>query len=317
MKDKPALLIEKLRTTFDHFDGRKSRAQARAKELTRRGWSFALLGLNVADQSYLDFGEIAIRFVEESPGEIELAGALIDKKMISQVGRYSAGIQYELFVALDSVIKQEDVFNVAWWLVALLRIKTTANVLVPCAADCSWSVIAGSDADSVSVRFIEDVPRARIFGKKVVVDHGQVEWAIHSMADFAHLLNFPKFRLAVDAFTTYAQETSLRMSAASLWAGVEALFGVDRELTFTVAAYTASLLEAHGTSRLELFLQMKKLYSTRSKAVHGMPVDDESLIVHIESVRDILSRLLLVCISRKSVPDAKELQTMLFVPAIE
>jgi hypothetical protein len=53
---------------------------------------------------------------------------------------------------------------------------------------------------------------------------------------------------------------------------------------------------------------MKKLYDTRSKAVHGSQLDAARLAEHILAVRSLLSRLLCHFIQAAHVPDEQELE---------
>src|SRR5215211_5996085 len=103
------------------------------------------------------------------------------------------------------------------------------------------------------------------------------------------MLEVPKFRLAVEALTTHQHLVSLRMMAASLWSGIEALLGIQAELRFRITLSIASILEPRGEQRSARYRRVKKLYDIRSKAVHGITLSENELISHVAETRKLLS----------------------------
>ena len=159
---------------------------------------------------------------------------------------------------------------------------------------------------------LEDVPAARRFGDAIVVSQVDLKWVSVHLTAWIDLLERPAFRLAVDSLTTHHQQANLRMAAASLWAGFEALFGVNSELRFRLSALAASYLEPRGTSRVNLYKRIKTLYDYRSKAVHGGATSDMQLQSHIIEVRGILSRLLCRMVEAKLLPSTEQFEEYLF-----
>jgi hypothetical protein len=90
--------FEHLRDMVERMKARKRRAASRFVHTeTARAW-FALLGVDLS-ATELAIGELAVlRRVEEPPGEIELASALVDKGLMSAVGRYASAIRVEMGV---------------------------------------------------------------------------------------------------------------------------------------------------------------------------------------------------------------------------
>lgn len=303
--------IAQLREGANHFESRRLRAVQRLQHHGQPTWCFALLGIEVEDDPSIAQGEIAIRKVEEPPGEIELARALADSRQFSRIGSYSHGIKYELAVA-KSLGETNHVLQVAWWFVSLMRIKTLVTILVPVAIDCPWSVVAGVNDKSVEAVILEDVPKARQFSPNNLVTRADITWVLERMPVFAKLLELPRFRMAVDALTTHHHEASIRMTAASLWAGIEAIFSIETELRFRLSTYVAALLEPPGLARLECYRMTRKLYDTRSKAVHGGVINEAALNQHIIAVRILLSRILGACIEANEVPESSRLEALLF-----
>jgi hypothetical protein len=303
---------EELKPISDHFERRKTRAKERLAAEAERGWFFGIVGLecevptfNFADQKVL------LEEVEEPPGEVELARALVKSELFGAIGRYSHGITHQLRV-LDDSSDQRFHFDVAWWIVSLLRVRSLAEFLVPAASDHSWSVIAGLGPKTCNVQFIEDVPTAKKIVKSKTVSVADLDWVGAHLLTFVGLLEFENFRLAVDCLTTHPHQRSDRMMAAMLWSGIESLFSIHAELTFRLAVNIACLLEGPGNRRRDLYLRVKKLYGVRSKAVHGAKLSTQQLHEHVVEVRHLLSRLLCLMVEKGSMFSEDEIENAIF-----
>lgn len=304
--------LDELSRLGDHFEARRLRAVERlaSTERTER-WYFALLGLDMEIPEYHLGDTVTLRAVAEPPGEVELAAALTEKGLFSAIGRYSHSVQHELCVDRSFGSKDQGAFNLAWWFLSALRVRTLADFLVPAVADHSWSTIAAVTDGSCHVQLLEDVPRARRFGDAPRISKADLDWTETSLIAFAEHLEVPRFRLAVDALTTHQHEASLRMTAASLWVGVEALFGINSELRFRLAALAASFLESRGPQRVGRYRAVKAL-DVRSRAVHGGAIEGAALAHHISEVRVLLSSLICKMVDAKHVPAENEWEQVLF-----
>jgi hypothetical protein len=270
-----------------------------------------LIGLVLQVSDYR-IGEIAeLRPVAEPPGEVELAGALKDKAMLSAVGRYSHSIGHELAVDRSFGSSEQAPFNLAWWFLSALRVRTLADFLVPAVSDQSWSTVAAAQESSCHIQLLEDVPRARRFSTATPIGLSDLDWAANSLTRFAVLLEVPRFRLAVDCLTTHQHEASLRMSTASLWVGVEALFGINAELRFRLSALVASFLEHRGPGRIARYREVKGQYDFRSRAVHGAGLADAALEQHVRDVRGMLSRILCKMVDSGRAPTEEDWEAVL------
>jgi hypothetical protein len=102
--------------------------------------------------------------------------------------------------------------------------------------------------------------------------------------------------------------------AATIWSGIEALFNIDRELTFRLALYIAVITETVGEKRYEKFERVKKLYDIRSKIVHGSELADEKIASHIREASRILGHLLVIFAENGEVVERKEIEKFLLFP---
>jgi hypothetical protein len=306
--------ISQLKGLCEHFADRKLRANERGNTYPPTGWYFGILGLEVdiPTPSHILLANVAIlEEVVEPPGEVELASSLRDQKLFSGVARYSHGIRYQLRIH-DFVTTDQSAFNFAWWVISLIRVRTSAEFLVPVVADHSWSVIAGLDPNTCEVRFVEDVPNARKLGESVPVHASDLDWVGANVLKFARLLETPCFRLAVESLTTHQHQSSERMMAATLWAGIEALFNIQSELGFRLSTYIAVVIEPSGPSRRAAYHDIKKLYATRSKAVHGAKLSSEQIRTHVLAVRSILSRILCKFIEEDQIFSQERIEKKIF-----
>lgn len=297
---------DKLLELIDYFKFRKDFANNRIAYLAgKHEICFALSGLTFRHGPYV-FHEIGeLREVLHSPGEVELAGALQNKSLLSPIARHMSAVTHELALQCTEPKLQQTELNIGWWILSALRCRTLIDLLVPAVANVSWDVFPAMQPNSCEVQLLEDVPAARRISPVKELSLESLDWVQQYLENWISLLESPAFRLAVDSLTTHNQHANLRMTAAALWAGFEALFGINSELRFRLALMTAAYLEERGQKRLEAYRRVKKLYDYRSKAVHGGATTDNHLIEHIVEVRELLSRL--VCrITEQGVMPAVE-----------
>lgn len=143
-------------------------------------------------------------------------------------------------------------------------------------------------------------------GKPTKITSAKHRWIDQHYGSARDLLDQHQFSDAVHCLSSYRWHTMPRAQLALLWSGIEGLFGVDYELSFRLSLYTAKFLAPRSRSRQKaLFNSIKKLYSVRSKAVHGgklkepMPAVDESI--------KLLRKLVLKCAENQSLPDTSAL----------
>lgn len=294
----------------------KSRAAFAGERLAEVGngteLCFALSGCVLGCGRYEFPGVATLRKVEQAPGEIELARALKRKHLMSAVARHMPRVTHELAVRRDVADGEQKLVSLGWLLISAIRCRTQADLLVPAVSSVSWDAIAAMEDGSCDVSLLEDVPSARQLGEVVQISTGSLDWVRDHIEAWAGLVKNPAFNLAVDSFTTHHQQANLRMSAASLWSGFEALFGVSMELRFRLAAMAAAYLEDRGEERLSLYRRIKSLYDLRSKAVHGADLSDAKLADHIVEVRTLLSRIMCRAVEAGMVPTTDELEKRLF-----
>lgn len=205
-----------------------------------------------------------------------------------------------------------DAKETIWWIAALLRLARFPYLSVPVISDYSFQDIPGIKEEPTLSPF--EVER-RIFGAPEGADCSialeDLSWVAAKWITAGRLLNSnPKFFGALKAFDSATVRGRASAAMLALWGGIEQLFAPSAaELRFRVAALLASYLEAPGTSRLELYKRVLKLYGERSVAAHtAKEVETEPLIETYVIMRNALVRM----IDEGKVPTQADLESLLF-----
>lgn len=112
---------------------------------------------------------------------------------------------------------------------------------------------------------------------------------------------FHRFGLAFNVAYTWNHTNDPRLAVASIWSGLEALFGIqtDRPVTQRLIERIAAWLA--GVSEQDI----RDLYNHRCDAVHGRSMEEPEIIDVIRRSADLLRRSLVRCIERDetTLPD--------------
>lgn len=232
----------------------------------------------------------------------------------------------EIETAQDSAIKPGyDSLNRAWLATALLKLKGYNAHLPLACSSYSWDVVAGHqerlrqiykeakekgiEPDKYSPK--RDLPTFKgnllelhtkfmiPYNTKKKLSEEDASWIRDNYNTFNTLAaESENFRLALTVVVDWQYSSNPRIAIAQLWSGIEAVCGISSELVYRISLLIASLLEPRGVVRQTRFNQVKKLYGTRSKAVHGKELSDGKLTKAMLESFDILSRLLLVNVEK-------------------
>lgn len=131
---------------------------------------------------------------------------------------------------------------------------------------------------------------------------------INSYYSAAHkLLDKDPYMTAVHAMASYKWHSMPRVQLAVLWSGIEALFDVSTEISFRISLYIANFLAGSDpTKAKELFSKTRKLYSSRSAAVHGGRIKGNLDDLVSESA-SLLNRIVRRCAESGALPDIENL----------
>jgi hypothetical protein len=90
------------------------------------------------------------------------------------------------------------------------------------------------------------------------------------------------------------------------WSGLEALFGVDQEISFRLCLYITNFLKS-GDDRYSEFEKLRRSYNDRSRVAHGAATKARALRDYAMYTRDILRACLAKCIETNAFPNPKQL----------
>ncbi|WP_412497791.1 hypothetical protein [Vibrio furnissii] len=134
-----------------------------------------------------------------------------------------------------------------------------------------------------------------------------VHWLNTHFQNARTLLDVDRFSDAVSARSSYRWHPNPRAQLAVLWSGIEGLFDIQGETVFKLSLFVAKFLEPDDKYQAKHILSsVKKLYISRSSAVHGSKIKgDRSQLVSESS--ELLERLIRRCIEVGSIPNVEEL----------
>ena len=150
--------MEEIRGRIAYFEGRKQRAMSRLSDQPLGAWRFALTGMAVDPPLNTSIGLGRLVPVDEPPGEVELARALRRSEEFSSIGRYMNAVTYELELASE-IDDLKFALEIAWTILAGLRLKADCEFTIPAVANHSWSTIAGASDGAVIAQLLEDNPQ--------------------------------------------------------------------------------------------------------------------------------------------------------------
>ena len=241
----------------------------------------------------------------------------------------------------SDVVPGYDTLNRAWLASALMVLRGFSRHLGLACSSYSWNLVAGHQqwsaelfqerlardgVDAAVNRANRDLPPFKgsvlDFHTSFLVDtdartdpvsSDDAAWIVTHFETFNRLAGTSEpFRLALEAATDWRFAKEPRLAVARLWSGIEALFGVTSELIYRISILCASLLEERGQRRKARFQALKRLYSLRSKAVHGEPLPQEQQVSAMNDSYRLLRELLLLTIERGHVLGADDFDDALF-----
>jgi hypothetical protein len=229
----------------------------------------------------------------------------------SAKGGLAIDITAELFVPTTYHPEQLDRLNTAWWIVSLLRLKTTSAVYAPVISSERFSVIPAIQQEP-------ELWPLEINTHKLIPDRAPhrpidipvLEWLKAHWQGVSVLLANEDFSLAFQAFDQSIWASSPALALVAVWGALERLFcSSSQELSFRVSANLSAYLENPGRERYKCFKHIRALYNDRSKAAHGE--GKANMIPYLETFA-VAKRALLKMVETRHVPGKRELEASLF-----
>lgn len=146
-----------------------------------------------------------------------------------------------------------------------------------------------------------------ILSEPYALTEADLKWIESYYPTAYKLLDKDPFMTAVHAMASYKWHSMPRVQLAILWSGIEALFEASTEISFRISLYIANFLA--GENALEakdLFEKTRRLYSSRSAAVHGGKIKGDMDGLVSESAA-LLNRIIRRCAELGMLPNTQEL----------
>jgi hypothetical protein len=132
------------------------------------------------------------------------------------------------------------------------------------------------------------------------------QWIRAHMDTVLNLVHKPKFQNAMQALTSFHCIPYASTCLLVAWSGLEALFGVEQEISFRLCLYISNFLKS-GDDRYSEFEKLRRSYDDRSRVAHGTSTKAKAVSDNAMYTRDILRACLSKCVEANAFPNAKEL----------
>ena len=224
--------------------------------------------------------------------DVDYAVAAVSGRTISSQIRIKASNEEEL---------ARNAWNAAWDCVLL---GALFHCEVMCNIQCDKPVEKLNNASYINVTNYEF--RAMLSAPYCLTQDDEA-WIKRYYSTAYKLLNHNSFMTAVHAMASYQWHSMPRVQLSILWSGIEALFEVNTEISFRISLYIANFLAGnYAAETKKLFVKTRKLYSSRSAAVHGGKIKGDLGALVSESAI-LLNRIIRRCAELGELPKAENL----------
>jgi hypothetical protein len=225
------------------------------------------------------------------------------------------GLGYDVHIELKVDSKGEPDWLIGtrslWWIIALLRLKSSFILSIPVFADRPFQEIPKTSNARLFPFEIETRGSLHSIGEIVELSMDDLSWVAKTWKQSAFLFQREhNFAQAFQAFDHAPTIASPSLGLLTLWSALEHLFAPSKqELRFRVSALIACYLESSGSDRLQLHKKLLKLYDERSQAAHtANAVEANSASETFLIMKNVLSKI----ISEDRVPSREFLEKLLF-----
>ena len=199
--------------------------------------------------------------------------------------------------------------NTLWWVLALLRLSTGANLKMPVVSDTSLSGITDTPVDP-RLWPMETLPRQlpTMSDPPKVIDKRHLLWVRQVFASGSKLMNDQAFGRSFQTFDSAIWAHSAGSAIIVIWAAVETLLRPGRpDTTKRLSSSLAALLEPAGAERERLFQRIRSLYEARSSSAHASRSPAAQQL--FESF-EIARKTFVYCFDNGQLPNASRLHEM-------
>jgi hypothetical protein len=186
----------------------------------------------------------------------------------------------------------------------LLLIRTGGWISAPVLLTHSALQDPETDTPHIHCQDFVDATPAHAGDFRLTLEDAQ--WIKSHMDTALRLVNEPKFQNAMQALTSFHCIPYASTCLLVSWSGLEALFGVDQEISFRLSLYIANFLRTGEERPLE-FEKLRQSYDDRSRVAHGAATKAKAVQEYAMYTRDILRACLARCIETNAFPNPRQL----------
>jgi len=225
--------------------------------------------------------------VKNCESEVDIGVACIFLRSVSSYFHVVANTQHQLAVKSWN----------AQWDAILLGALCDCEVGINFQSDVSPANISQSKAFRITNYALKGLNG----GKVRRITESEHKWINKNYSKAKFLMDNDKYMNAVHAVSTYGWHSMPRAQLALIWSGIEGLFGIDSELSFRLGLYVSKYMSpASKEGQRKIIKEVKKLYSIRSKAVHGGKFENQKEAV--KASLNLLRRLVKKCAEKGELP---------------
>lgn len=268
-----------------------------------KGFIFGI-GLIVTDEFCFDKG-LLIRPAKLPTDHVQLQAYARSQREYGFLTALAEEVSFEIEVqGSNQKITAIEVWN-HQWLMVLLSIITQSPVYHPIS-----STHSSHDLEKNCCHIQNIFMAPTIFSSKIKCQKSHLVETKKLYPSFKNLLSNRAFihATSVAAHNFNDPKQSIRMAA--IWSGIEALLNVQSELNYRIPLICALLLGSSKSNKLEIFSRVQKLYSARSKCVHGANMKDKELDSCLEESLALLCDLIKLFCRNEKIPDATEIKEL-------
>ena len=196
-------------------------------------WHFAIAGLKTNTDSLELYPGVTINKLVLVPTETELTTHLKDSLVAGVMQHYCSDklVQHELVI--DATLSEDPnpIREQADHILTGLRIRTEAEIICPAYCDRSWGDLREAERHSCAAELMEHAMYAHPFENLTTITEDDLEWIRDNLQLLEVLESNERFITARESLSTYMHAANYRMMAVQLWAGIEAIFEVQHEIS--------------------------------------------------------------------------------------
>ncbi|MBI2604656.1 MAG: hypothetical protein HYW49_01120 [Deltaproteobacteria bacterium] len=219
-------------------------------------------------------------------------------------------VEIELHLPLSlSLPDWFDRLNTVWLIAALLRLESQTPLMVPAITNLPFAQIPKTK-EAVCFWPIEMIPRRLFLTEHRSLTEEHLGWVKkHWLAAGRLFDKNQEFNAALQAIDHASWNQNPSLALIMIWGALERIFcNSTQELGFKLAAFISTFLSESGRERFDMFREIKRLYSERSRAAHGR-MDRE--LEHAQTSYSILRKVLRKIIEDGAVPGGDDLEKRL------